>query len=103
VSVDSPNPIVIAAVTILAIIVAVWTGRIWSRRRLTRWCAREGYELVSWRGAWFYEGPRAWFRTEDENAYYIEVRDRHGYIRTGYVVFGTWWNSFSRKVRVEWD
>jgi hypothetical protein len=97
------EPLFIAAVTIFAIIFLVWTGKLWSHRRMRRWCEREGYELVNWRGAWFYEGPRAWFRTEDEDAYYVEVRDRDGLTRTGYVVFGTWWHPFSRKVRVEWD
>lgn len=28
---------------------------------------------MTWRGARFFEGPRAWFRTEDEDAYRVEV------------------------------
>ncbi len=59
-SLDSPHPLFIVAVTIVAIILLMWTGKIWARRQVTRWCEREGYELVSFRGAWFYEGPRAW-------------------------------------------
>lgn len=102
-SLHAPHPLFIAAVTILAIIVLMWTGKIWAKRQVTRWCEREGYELVKWRGAWLFEGPRAWLRTEDENAYYVEVRDRTGETRSGYVVFGTWWHSFSRKVRVRWE
>ena len=99
----SSDPLFIAVVTVLAMIVLIWTGKLWARRQVTRWCEQEGYELVSWRGAWFHEGPRAWLRTEDESAYYVEVRERHGSTRCGYVVFGTWWHPFSRKVRVEWD
>jgi hypothetical protein len=102
-SFHSPTPVFIALVMILAMIVLLWTGQIGAKRRVTRWCEREGYQLVTWRGAWFYEGPRAWCRTEEEDAYRIEVRDRKGQTRSGYVVFGTWWNPFSRKVRVEWD
>ena len=90
-------------VMIAAFVVLLWTGKLWARRQVTRWCAREEYELVSFRGAGFNEGPRAWLRTEDEDAYHVEVRDRHGMTRTGYVVFGTWWHPFSRKVRVEFD
>lgn len=102
-SLDSSDPLLIAAVAVLAFIVLMWTGKVWARRQVTRWCEREGYELVTWRGARFFEGPRAWFRTEDEDAYRVEVRDRHGVTRAGFVVFGTWWHPFSRKVRVEWD
>jgi ABC-type nickel/cobalt efflux system permease component RcnA len=102
-SFTSPAPLFIVAVTILGFIVLLWTGSIWARRRITRWCEREGYKLVTFRGAWFYEGPRAWLRTDSEYAYHVEVRDRHGLTRTGYVMFGSWWNPFSRRVRVEWD
>jgi hypothetical protein len=77
-SLDSPRPVFIVAVTIVAIVVLMWTGKIWARRQVTRWCEREGYELVSFRGAWFLEGPR------------------HGETRMGYVVFGSWY-PFSRK------
>jgi hypothetical protein len=101
-SIDSPHSLFVAAVTIVAIIVLMWAGRIRARSQVTRWCERQGYELVSSRGAWFYEGPRAWLRTEEEHAYHVEVRDRHGDTRTGYVVFGCW-NPFSRTVTVEWE
>jgi hypothetical protein len=101
-SLDSPHPLFIVAVTIVAIIVLMWTGKIWARRQVTRWCEREGYELVSFRGAWFYEGPRAWLRTEEEDAYHFEVLDPHGDTRMGYVVFGSWY-PFSGKITVEWD
>jgi hypothetical protein len=102
-SFTSPHPLFIVAVAVLGIIVLLWTGKIWARRQVTRWCEREGYDLVTFRGAWFYEGPRAWLRTENEYAYRVEVRDHHGLTRTGYVLFGTWWHPFGGRVRVEWD
>jgi len=42
---------------------------------------------------------------DNQDAYYIEVRDRQGLTRAGYLVFGSYWWPwpFSRKVRVEWD
>jgi hypothetical protein len=100
-SLDSPHPVFIVAVTIVAIIVLMWTGKIWARRQVRAGASERGYELVSFRGTWFYEGPRAWLRTEEEDAYHVEVRD-HGETRIGYVVFGSWY-PFSRKVTVEWD
>ena len=102
-SFSSSDPLFIATVTILFLVFLLWTGRIWARWRVTRWCEREGYQLVTFRGAWFYEGPRKWLRTENEDAYHVEVTDRDGLTRSGYVVFGTWWHPFSWKVRVEWD
>ena len=99
----SSHPFLIVVVTAFSILVLVWTGQIWARRQVTRWSQREGYELVTFRGAWFFEGPRRWVRTDTEHAYHVEVRDRYSMTREGYVLFGTWWNPFSGKVRVEWD
>ena len=100
---NSPHPLLLVTVTVVAIVVLLWLGKRWAHRQVSRWCEREGYELVTFRGAWFYEGPRAWLRTDSEYAYHVEVRDRYGLPRTGYLLFGSWWNPFSGKVRVEWD
>jgi hypothetical protein len=83
----------------------LWLGRLIGRRRVTRWCAGEGYTLIDWRRAKFFEGPNAWFRSDNLDAYYIEVRDRQGLTRAGYLVFGSFWWPWplSRKVRVKWD
>jgi hypothetical protein len=89
--------------TVIAFLLLLWWGRVYSARRIARWCEQEGYELVEWRGAKFFEGPSAWFRSDNEDAYYIEVRDRHGLTRAGYLVFGSFWWPFRRKVRVKWD
>lgn len=89
----------------LAFGVLLWWGQVYSAKRIRRWCDEQGYELVDWRGAKFFEGPHAWFRSDNQDAYRIEVRDRQGVIRGGYVVFGSFWRGwlFSRRVRVEWD
>lgn len=83
----------------------LWWGRVISERRLQRWCQREGFELLDWRGVWFFQGPNAPWRSQYQECYRIEVRDREGYERTGYLVFGRYWLAwpFSRKVTVEWD
>jgi hypothetical protein len=97
------HPLFIVGVTIAAFIVVLVTGRMWSRWQVRRWCDDQGYDLVDWRGAKFFEGPGAWLRSENQDAYRIEVRDRQGTPRAGYVVFGSYWAPWSRKVRVEWD
>ena len=83
----------------------IWCGRVFSEWRLQRWCGREGFELLDWQGVWFFQGPNAPWRSQYQDCYRIEVRDREGYERTGYVVFGRYWLGwpFSRKVTVEWD
>jgi hypothetical protein len=97
------SPLVVVGVTILALIAALVTGRAWSRWQVGRWCKRQGYELVEFRGARFFEGPGAWLRSENQAAYRVQVRDRQDQTRSGYVVFGSNWLPWSRQVRVEWD
>ncbi len=88
---------------VAALVFALATGRAWSRWRVRRWCREQDYELLEFRGAWFFEGPGAWLRSENQAAYRVRVRDRRGLIRGGYVVFGSYWLPLSRKVRVEWE
>jgi hypothetical protein len=102
-SLTSPDPFVLVTVTVLAVGILLATGKVWSRWQLKRWCNSQGLELVTWQGAAFYEGPGAWVRSENQDAYRIEVRDRQGRTRTGWVVFGRYWAPWSNKVRVEWD
>lgn len=78
-------------------------ARVWGGFRVRRWCRKHGYELILWDVARFYEGPRKWLRTDNEEAYYIEVRDRMGLVRAGYLTYGTWWSPFARQGEVHWD
>ena len=96
---------VAAGVAVAFLLLAIWVGHGFSGRRLRRWCEQEGFELLDWRGAWFFEGPGAWLRSQYQHCYRIEVRDRDGIERSGFVTFGTFWLGwpFSRNVRVEWD
>jgi hypothetical protein len=96
-----PRLLIVGGVFVFALLLIM--GRVLSRWRLQRWCRKSGYELVDWRGAKFYEGPFAWFRSENQDAYQMEVRDRQGLTRVGYIVFGSFWLPWSRKVHVEWD
>ena len=99
------DQVVIGLATGLLVIVLYWLGRLYSGWRIRRWCHEEGYKLIDWRGAWFYEGPGAWFRSENQDAYFIEVEDHHGLPRAGYLVFGSFWWPWplTRKITVRWD
>lgn len=96
------DALLMALCAIAVFILALATGWVASRWRIRRWCAREGFELVYFRGARFFEGPGAWFRSENQDAYYIEVLDHQGMTRAGYLVFGSRWFPFG-KVSVKWD
>jgi hypothetical protein len=56
--------------------------------RLSEWAKAEGVTIISQRGARFYEGPGAWVRTENQNMYRLEVRDRKGRVHLAWVTFG---------------
>jgi hypothetical protein len=58
------------------------------QNRLSEWAKAEGVMIISQRGARFYEGPSAWVRTENQNVYRLEVRDRKGQVRLAWVTFG---------------
>ncbi len=98
-----PSAVLVIGVVFLTVVVGIISGQWLSRRRVRHWCERQGYELLDWRGAWFYEGPGRWLRSENQYAYYIEVRDRQGLTRGGYLVFGSYWHPFSSKAEVKWD
>jgi len=93
-------------VRVVLLLGAMLVWRIFGARRLIRrWCREEGYELLDWQSAWFFEGPNAWLRSRNQMTYRIEVRDRDGLTREGYLVIGSYWIGwpFSRRIRVTWD
>lgn len=87
-SLDRAEQLVLAMGAAMLFGLGLWWGRVFSQRRLQRWCQREGFELLDWRGVWFFQGPNAPWRSQYQDCYRIEVRDREGYERTGYVIFG---------------
>ena len=64
-------------------------GRWYWGRRIARWAREQGLTLVEYRGARFYEGPRAWLRAENEFAFQIVIRDGSGRERRGWLTFGS--------------
>jgi hypothetical protein len=80
-------------------LVAPLAGRI-SRRRVRQWCRRQGYQLLRWRDAKLFEGPSSW--TVSQDRYRIQVLDREGRQRRGYLVFRRWWSA-PQRAQVLWD
>jgi hypothetical protein len=104
-SLDRAEQITFVVTAAAVLVLLIWVGRVISERRLQRWCRQEGFELLDWRRAYFFEGPNAWWRSKYQVCYRIEVRDHQGYERIGYIVFGSYWIGWplSRRVRVTWD
>ena len=61
------------------------------RRRLTQWADSQRLELVSFRGARFWEGPSAWRRSRNQHLFYVVTRDQEGRERSCWIMFGTYW------------
>jgi hypothetical protein len=75
------------------------TGRL-SKRRVRKWCRRQGYQLLRWRDAKPFEGPSSWTAYHDH--YRIQVLDEDGRQRAGYLVFRRWWSA-AQRAQVLWD
>jgi hypothetical protein len=98
------HPAVFIGGIALVVVLAVALGRKYWHRRLTAWAESEGFELVDFRGAHAFEGPSAWRRSENQDVLHVRLRRQRGdtEMRTAWVVFGSYWNPFSRKVDVHW-
>jgi hypothetical protein len=95
-----------STLTLLAIallLIAVVFGSRYRARRVRAWCRAHKFELIDWYGAPFYEGPNRFWRSDNQDVVRVEVRDRDGLVRVGYLTFGGYWNPFSRKVEARWD
>jgi hypothetical protein len=85
----------------LFLVLHLLTRNRWERQ-IRRWCAGHGYQLVSWESAKFFEGPR---RSDNQNTFRIEVEDRDGMLRDGYLTFASGWGLSSQRqpAKVDWD
>lgn len=102
--IDWSSPYLKVGAVVVALVVLLWVGDRWSRWRINRWCDADGYQLVTWRGARFYEGPRKWRRTDGEDAYYVEVTERSGQPRSGFLAFDSrWWPFRAKRITMHWD
>ena len=56
---------------------------------------------MSFRGAWFFEGPSAWTRSRNQHVFRVVTKDRDGLTRYCWIMFGTFWGEPLTKV--EWS
>lgn len=82
--------------TVLAIAAAVagLAGVIGRRRwgrRIEEWAQGQGFVLDDYRRARFFEGPHRWTRSDTWDVFWIEVTDRTGLPRQGWLSFRARW------------
>ncbi len=90
---------------VIAYVVIAWGKRYW-HKRLDAWAKSEGFRLLEFRGAKFFEGPNALLRTENQSAFRVRVCDRSGKVKHAWIVMGHNWNPISAPdelIDVVWD
>lgn len=86
-----PAQLLYLAGTVVFFIAAIILSNKYWKRRLTKWAESEHLQLVSFRGAWFYEGPSAWGRSRNQHVFRVVTKDRDGLTRYCWIMFGTFW------------
>jgi hypothetical protein len=99
------NPLYVIGLAFAIFLILVWAKFYW-KKRITHWAKTRGYFLIEYRGAMFFEGPGGMLRTDNQTAFKVKIRDSGGKIRSGWLVFGSYWNPFSppdELLQKEWD
>jgi hypothetical protein len=80
------------------------SGLYW-KRRLTQWAESQRLELLSYKRAWFFQGPSAWGRSRNQHVFRVVTKDRDGLTRYCWITFGTFWGfTWGEPLSaVEWD
>jgi len=95
----------------LLIIALVAASFVWffvrSKTLLQKWAAENGFQITHYERKWlFFTGPFKWWTTSrNQTVYFVRVRDRDGYERSGWVRCGSFFGGvlFSDKTEVRWD
>ena len=87
-----------------AVLLMLGIGRTYWKRRIGRWSDEHDLTLLDFKGARFYEGPRASRRTDSQFAFRVVVEDASGRVRTGWLAFGSYLSFWPiRSPDVHWD
>jgi hypothetical protein len=87
-----------------AVLLMLGIGRTYWKRRIGRWADEHGLTLLEFKGARFYEGPRASWRSDSQFAFRVVVEDASGHVRTGWLAFGSYFSFWpTSSPDVHWD
>jgi len=82
---------IVVAVLLTALVVTIlWVVIARSQHLLRMWAAENGYELLHADFRPFRKGPYFW-SGRNQTVFRVEVRDREGRTRSGWVRCGSWW------------
>jgi hypothetical protein len=100
-----PKQLLIYAWVAVFVIVVLMLSRMYWRRRLTKWAESQYLQLISFRGAWFFEGPSPWTRSRNQHVFRVVTKDGDGLTRYCWIMFGTFWGFTWGEplTQVEWD
>ena len=100
-----PNQLLIFAGTAMLFLVALKLSNMYWKRRLTQWAESQNLQLVSFRYAWFYEGPSKWTRSRNQHLFRVVTKDRDGLTGYCWITFGTFWGfTWGEPITdVQWD
>ena len=91
--------IVLAAFAVTAVLFAIslyWIGRIRRREALFRWASSQGYKLLSYKQPALSElSPFPVSASKAQQIFRIEVEDRQGSHRSGWVRLGSAWRGLA--------
>ena len=97
---DRAHSLTSVVAEVVAAVVPFTDSRRASRRRVLRWCRRQGFELLRWRSAKLLEGPSSW--DAHQRHYRIQILDAAGRRRAAYLTFARPF-VFERCIEVLWD
>jgi hypothetical protein len=89
---------------VAAVIVRQWV-LFFSRGRslLNRWAQEKGFQILHSELRLADMGPFRWFTSKQQLVYFVQVRDREGSERSGWVRCGSFWRGLeSDKTEVRW-
>src|SRR5258708_5074208 len=100
-----PTQLLMFAATAVLFMVAWKLCDMYWKHRLTRWAESQNLQLVSFRYAWFYEGPSAWTRSRNQHVFRVVTKDRDGLTGYCWIMFGTFWGFTGGEpiTEVRWD
>ncbi len=70
---------------------------------LDRWAKEGGYRIVRRERRMYRKGPFFWGTGNCQIVYRIEVQDRHGTQKSGWVRIGSYWWPDPNRIDVRWD
>ena len=86
-----------------------FTGSFWyfswhsGPEALRRWAKEDGYRIVNHERRTYRRGPFRWRSSGYQIVYRIEVQDRHGTMKSGWVRIGRYWWPDPNPIDMSWD